>query len=277
MTGLPILNYHGIESHEAEFSWLPGERIYALDKSVFQSQFDQLTANGFVSLSLKQLGEWMGKGIASVASPPRDDIINPLMLTFDDGHISHFKYAAPLLNHKRLKAVFFVSAGIVGKKDKMGWFHLKQLIREGFEIGSHGMTHIPLTRLSKEKLVNEIGASKQKLEDKLGVPISSFSVPCGFFGPGIRKVAEESGYQFIFTSQFGVNQAHKRAQTPFCLKRLAIKHGTTLKSFTEMIHGRLGLSGTVEGAKNVARRFVSPSIYESLANFKSRFELRSVR
>lgn len=265
IAGLPILNYHGLEANAGEFPWKPEERPYVLSNAVFQRQMEKLKEMGFAGLSLNQLTEWL-RGSRSGRKP--------VLITFDDGHLSHFKHAAPLLKNSKMKAIFFISAGLIGQKNQMEWKHLKELVRDGFEIGSHGFSHIPLTRLPQEELEFELHASKQKLEFGLGIEISSFSIPRGFFEPRIQKTAEDCGYKFIFTSQFDLN---KRGDNPLCLKRLVVKRQTGLGLFTEWVEGNLGSRRHKERFKDMARRFMTPSFYDGLANLKNRMAMRSAR
>ena len=107
--------------------------------------------------------------------------------------------------------------------------------------------------------------SKKRLEDHLGVSVQSFSVPRGFYQPRIGRVASEAGYRFIFTSQFDLNLA---TEDPFCLRRLVVKRALSIDRFSQMIQGQLGYRRRVEQFKDMARRFLAPSIYDRLVGMK---------
>ena len=256
MSTLPIFNYHGVESRTGEYPWLDEERPYVLTLGTFEAQLDQLLAQGFQSLSSGQLGAWL-------AGPPEGH--KSVVLTFDDGHMSHYEHVAGALERRGLKGIFFIPVGLVGERNRMNWDHMKALLSRGFEIGSHGMKHIPLTNLSHHELWKEMSQSKKILEGQLGIQVNSFSVPRGFYQLRIREVALELGYQFVFTSRFDVNQM---GEDQFRLNRLAIKSNHSLGSFSKMIHGKLGPIRMIERAKEVARRFLNPSFYDSLAELK---------
>ncbi len=256
MNKLPILGYHGIEASEDQYSWLEPEKVYVLSLQVFEKQLAQLSDEGFSALSLSELDEWLeGKNVCE----------KPIMLTFDDGHISHFEHVVPLLKKKNFKAIFFVPVTSVGQAQHVSWSQLKEMIQEGFEIGSHGFRHIPLSNLTHHELWKELQKSKVALEDKLGVPIKSFSVPRGFYQLRIREFAMELGYRFIFTSRFDVNF---KGQDPWRLNRLAIKRNASFGNFSHFIHGDLGYKRIIERAKETARRFIQPSFYDALADWK---------
>ncbi len=249
---LCVLNYHGIESRKDEFFWHPGEKAYALSTETFQLQLDQLRDVGLGMISLNELGEWLNA---------EDGGGKRILLTFDDGHLSHFRYVAPELKERNLNGIFFIPTGLVGKKDSMGWTELRQLVKEGFNVGSHGHRHIPLTQLLQRELETELELSKKMLEDRLGIEVSSFSVPRGFFHPRIRRAAKRAGYRYVFTSQFDLN---RKGSDPFSLRRLALRPEISLRRFSELLQGGLGIQRYSEKLKDLARRFVPPAFYENL-------------
>ncbi len=253
---LVILNYHGIETFSGEYPWDPAEKPYVLNISEFESQLELILANTFQTLDLSELNLWLdGNNFAP----------NQVLLTFDDGHISHHDHAMSALKKRNMKAIFLVSAGLAGQDHIMNWPHLKDLIARGFEIGSHGLKHQPLSNVTHHELWKELYKSKSILEDKLGVQITSFSVPRGYYQDRIREVALEVGYRFVFTSRFDVNL---KGADRFRLNRIAVKKNMRLDHFLKLIHGHLGPKRTIEKFKETARRYIKPSIYDALAQFK---------
>ncbi len=256
MNKLPILSYHGIEANEDQYSWLEPEKVYVFSLQAFEKQLAKLSEDGFKTLSLSELEEWLeGKDLCE----------KPVMLTFDDGHISHFEHVAPLLKKKNFKAVFFVPVTLIEQAQHVSWSQLKEMVQEGFEIGSHGFRHIPLSNLTHHELWKELQKSKTALEDKLGIPIKSFSVPRGFYQLRIREFAMELGYRFVFTSRFDVNF---KGQDPWRLNRIALKNNASFGNFCQFIQGDLGYKRIFERAKETARRFIKPSFYDTLADWK---------
>ena len=122
-------------------------------------------------------------------------------LTFDDGHISNFKFALPILQSRDLTARFFITVGWTGrKKDFMDWSHLKELLQCGHEIGAHGWSHTLLTHCSENQLLTELNTARLTLEDKLGVPITTLSLPGGRFNQRVLAACRDAGYTHIYTS-----------------------------------------------------------------------------
>lgn len=122
-------------------------------------------------------------------------------LTFDDGHISNFKYALPILQSRNMKARFFITVGWTGRKTNfMGWQQLKELHQAGQQIGAHGWTHTLLTHCNDKELHTELNTTRLTLEDKLGIPITTMSLPGGRFNRRVLTACKEAGYTRIFTS-----------------------------------------------------------------------------
>ena len=263
MNGLPVLNYHGIESREGEYAWLEAEKIYVLSIEAFKKQLEYLAASGRSTLSLDQLKAWL----------KRKGDSKSVLLTFDDGHVSHFEHVAPVLKANHFSGIFFISAALVGRRNQMDWGELRELVREGFEIGSHGLTHIPLTRLLEDELTKEIYQSKKILEDRLGIEVKSFSVPRGFYHSRITTQARAAGYRFLFTSQF---ELVEEGDDPLGLARLAVKRGIPFETFSRMVEGDLGSMKYSERLKEWTRRWVPPAIYTRLAETKSRMKAGAI-
>jgi hypothetical protein len=123
-------------------------------------------------------------------------------LTFDDGHISNYDLAAPLLQAKGLNAQFFITVGWTGTKSGyMGWNELRALHEAGFSIGAHGWTHILLTHCNEQKLQDELKKSRLTLEDRLGSSIAAISLPGGRYNRRVLAACAKAGYTQIYTSE----------------------------------------------------------------------------
>jgi peptidoglycan/xylan/chitin deacetylase (PgdA/CDA1 family) len=252
---LPIHNYHGLETRAGEYPWHEEEKPYVVDSAQFSVQMEELARGGYQTFTSGALKAWNdGQGPAK-----------PVMITFDDGMTSHGEIAAPILQKKGFKAVFFIPVALVGQKGHMGWDELKILHRHGFEIGSHGLRHIALTGLPETELKEEFEKSKKILEDKLGVPVKSFSIPRGFYNDTMRHLARLAGYEYLFTSSFDIN---KKGCDLFELKRMVVKKTTTSKQFSNMLQGNLGFRRAWEKMKEQVRGTVPPAFYDSLAAAK---------
>jgi len=122
-------------------------------------------------------------------------------ITFDDGHISNFEFAPPALESRAIKAHFFITVGWTGTRPGyMNWEQLRELQRAGHIIGAHGWTHTLLTHCNEKELRHELTDARLTLEDKLGTPITTMSLPGGRYNRHVLAACQEAGYQQIFTS-----------------------------------------------------------------------------
>ena len=94
-----------------------------------------------------------------------------------------------LFNRYHVRATFFVVADLI---DQVGRWLPPGC---GHEVGSHGLTHSVLTRLSEDEVVAEVTESKRILE-KRGYSVHGFRAPF-FLAPGqLPQLLADSGYEY---------------------------------------------------------------------------------
>lgn len=122
-------------------------------------------------------------------------------ITFDDGHASHHRYGAPALGEANLRGTFFVTAGWIGRRPGyMSAADLRDLTRQGHEIGSHGWSHALLTHCDQSALGDELGRSRTFLEDCLGTAVTTISMPGGRWNDRVLSACADAGYLRVFNS-----------------------------------------------------------------------------
>lgn len=127
------------------------------------------------------------------------------MVTFDDGHISNYSYALPMLERHHLKGHFFITAGWTGTQcNYMTPQHLRALHRGGHAIGAHGWSHTLLTQCDTAKLHHELNDTRAALEDHISAPVTGISLPGGRSNAVVIRACREAGYTTIWTSAPGI-------------------------------------------------------------------------
>ncbi len=126
------------------------------------------------------------------------------LITFDDGNVSDYEIAFPILLKKKVRAIFFVIIDKIGKPGYMNWSQILEMKESGMEIGSHSLCHYSMKSLSLSEVDFELRKSKSILEDFLNIQIKSFSYPYGDYTRETNKLASEAGYTSIFTSRHGL-------------------------------------------------------------------------
>src|SRR5215469_4412869 len=139
--------------------------------------------------------------LAAQLSSDAGDVNFPIVISFDDGHISNYSSALPLLEKYSCKAIFFVIAGRIGEhKDFMTWAHLRELVALGHRVEAHGWSHTFLTRCSDADLRIELVHTREVMEDRLGVPVTALSAPHGRWNRRVLKACAQAGYRQLFDS-----------------------------------------------------------------------------
>ncbi|PYP92413.1 MAG: hypothetical protein DMG65_04225 [Candidatus Angelobacter sp. Gp1-AA117] len=122
-------------------------------------------------------------------------------VTFDDGHLSQYSSALPVLEKYGTRAIFFVIAGWVGNQSQtMGWKELRELHALGHQVQSHSMSHPMLTHCSDYELQQELSGPRREIEDKLGARVDAISIPNGRWDKRVLRACIDAGYQRVFTS-----------------------------------------------------------------------------
>jgi peptidoglycan/xylan/chitin deacetylase (PgdA/CDA1 family) len=131
-------------------------------------------------------------------------------LTFDDGAASDYEIAFPLLLESGIRAAFFLIADAIGSQGHITWGQAAEMHRHGMQIGSHSSTHRRLTILTPTEAEQELRGSRQRLEDHLGAPVTTFSYPFGECSLRLHQLCFAAGYELVYTSSHGV--AHSGRQ-----------------------------------------------------------------
>jgi len=132
-----------------------------------------------------------------------------VIVTFDDGFRNNLYRAAPVLVDYGFPFTVFVSVGHVYSEDArfLNAAELRQLSElPGAFIGSHGITHRPLTHLPLKSLTEELVDSKTSLERISGREISAISYPHGKCNNRVKIAARHAGYDLGAASRFGTNR-----------------------------------------------------------------------
>jgi peptidoglycan/xylan/chitin deacetylase (PgdA/CDA1 family) len=139
-----------------------------------------------------------------------------LHVTFDDAFTSVWN-ALPILERNGVLATVFVCTGYADEgramdvpeledelrarpeeMSTMGWDELRALGERGVEVSSHTVSHPHLPTLSDAELADELGTSRQRLEDELGRPCPLLAYPYGECDERVRAAARAAGYAAAF-------------------------------------------------------------------------------
>jgi peptidoglycan/xylan/chitin deacetylase (PgdA/CDA1 family) len=220
---LRVLMYHKVNDRSGEPATVPTGR--------FAEQMDQLGRLGYAVVDLDAV---LAHYLDGQSLPPR-----AVLITFDDGYRDNLENALPVLQRHGYPAVVFAPVGFVGASNPLphderaardgvvhptvDWDELRALEAGGVRVESHGISHVPLSRLTDEEARREILDSKERLEQALGRRVRAFAFVKGgqaHFAPRHVEMLRDAGYDLGFTTISGANG---RGSDRFRLRRYAVE------------------------------------------------------
>ena len=128
-----------------------------------------------------------------------------VLLTIDDGLLSFYQNAWPILRDKQIPFILFVNTREVGAFNYMTWDQILELHKnENVEIGNHSHSHEYLVEEKKEVIKNDILKSINIFENKLGKNSDFFSYPFGEYSNEFKKIIKDLGFKYAFGQHSGV-------------------------------------------------------------------------
>lgn len=202
-TSIPILMYHQVTRRP-----IPAFRKYSVTATAFTAHMAWLALAGYTPLTLD--------AVLDCRRGRRSLPVRPVVITFDDGFQECVELTAPVLRAKSFTAVFYLVAGLMGQTSRwlaekgldlplMSWAMARQLVADGFQCGSHSLSHPHLADLSADDCYQELQGARVLLEDNLGAPVAHLAYPYGSFSPAVRGLAAEAGYQTACSVEIGLS------------------------------------------------------------------------
>jgi len=150
---------------------------------------------------------------------PVDSTAKQFLLSFDDGYESILTNALPICERIGFKGIVFIPSSWIGGWND--WDHqllgrrsrhldrsqLTELVKHGWMIGSHGVTHTDMTALSESECLAEMVNSRKLLQDITGQAIEWMAFPYGRYNGITVKTAIEAGYTGAVTPVLHPNLA----------------------------------------------------------------------
>ena len=191
---VPILLYHHIT--DEEFSG--GNEVSLISPYDFRLHMTAIKVN-FTPISLRRYYEYITCTDGSVALPD-----NPIIVTFDDGYLSNYEIAFPILKELEIPATIFVVTDTVGAMAGDGvvnyshftWEQAREMENSGLiEIQSHTSGHTELANLTQDELVLQLRKSKYMIEKNLGHACDMIAFPYGSYNDAVIAASHAAGYK----------------------------------------------------------------------------------
>ena len=128
-----------------------------------------------------------------------------ILLTIDDGFLSFYENAWPILKSKKIPFILFVSTREVGAFNYMTWEQIREISKEDFvEIGNHSHTHEYLVDESNKTIKEDIEKSIKIFKKELGQNSIFFSYPFGEYSIDFKNIIKNFGFKYAFGQHSGV-------------------------------------------------------------------------
>lgn len=228
--GTKILAYHSVNPYR--------EDGIAIKPEQFDEQLQFLADLGLKGTSLNLLcrearnGNWPESKIA---------------ITFDDGYADNCRVALPILKKYGFSATVFIITGEIGTDNvhNTKWLEFDRVPKKeyrymtcaeleewkdaGMEIGAHTVSHPMLDELNYKDQLYEITKSKETLQEKMNIKVTSFCYPAGHYNTDTLKIIENAGFEQAVITPWELSQVKR--ENWFTLRRTGIYAHDTIKRF----------------------------------------------
>ena len=214
---IPILLYHHIGIS------LRGDTVYYVSPAAFDEQMNLLYQWGYRTISVELLARAIKEG---AELPPK-----PVILTFDDGSETTYSAALPIMLRYNFTGTSYIVYNYIGIRNYMNADQIRALYAAGWEIGSHGLSHMDLNT-RPDRQMDEIVESRRKLQSLLDLPVLSFAYPFGAYNSDALHDVHYAGY--IAAMGLG-NETLQSDKNLFYLYRQPVKGTDDLRSFSLLL------------------------------------------
>jgi peptidoglycan/xylan/chitin deacetylase (PgdA/CDA1 family) len=211
---VPILMYHVINPPPSGAKF-PG--LY-VDPEELEAQMEALKGAGFHAVTMDQmLANWR-RG----APLPHG---KPVVVSFDNGYQSQLTKALPVL--RKLGWVGVENIQLTGLPPSQGGLshsQVAQLVKEGWELDTQGISHADLIALSATALHEQVAVAREELRNLYKVPVNWFCYPSGHYDATVIAAVKAAGYVGSTTVVPGWAGP---TEDPYRLPRLRVLGGTS--------------------------------------------------
>lgn len=206
--------YHSISEHvgtEKHNKW----RVKPKD---FEKQMNWFYKNNWKSFTISEL--------VKLDEIPEKSFV----ITFDDGYEDNFTNAFSVLQKYNFKAtIYLVPNQTINHWEEKNTTVLSNLLNEKqilemqnsglIEFGSHTLSHVNLSIISDEQLINELRESKKEVENITKKECEAFAYPYGKFDDKIVQAVKNAGYKNATVVKRGLFEQNDDI---FTIKRIGI-------------------------------------------------------
>jgi peptidoglycan/xylan/chitin deacetylase (PgdA/CDA1 family) len=206
----------------------PGAKFPGLYVSAqeFSEQMSALVGAGYHAVTMDQmLANW------TRGTPlPKG---KPVVLSFDNGYQSQLTNAEPVL--QRLGWVGVENIQLTGLPPSQGGLsqaQVSQLLADGWELDTQGISHADLIALSPSALHEQVFTAREQLQRRYRVPVNWFCYPSGHYDQAVVEAVKAAGFVGSTTVVPGWASP---SEDPYRLSRLRVLGGTSGQALLSQI------------------------------------------
>jgi peptidoglycan/xylan/chitin deacetylase (PgdA/CDA1 family) len=185
-----------------------------------------------------------GERVLSLDQALAGDAGGGVVVTVDDGYRDFSDTVLPLLVRYRVPALLYLATGLVAGEgtgpddpEALSWAQLAEAVSTGLvTVGAHTHGHTDLSKVSEQVCRDEMGRSKELVEDRLGVACRHFAYPWAVASPTADRVAREL-FDSAALDAWRSNRAG--AVDPWRLGRTPVLASDGMAFFRAKVKGRL--------------------------------------
>jgi peptidoglycan/xylan/chitin deacetylase (PgdA/CDA1 family) len=213
---VPILLYHHIADDST------GNR-YFVSPATFDTQMKWLYDHHYQTITVTQLANVI---IYGGQLPER-----AVVITFDDGNQDVITNALPIMQKYGFIGTAYIIVSWVNASGFDTSDQIAQLHADGWEIGSHTMSHLDLTK-NEDNLEYEVRNSLIKLDSDYGLDVKSLAYPFGAIDSKVVTYTAKAGY----TNAVGLGTSTNQGLFDlYYLSRMEVRQEYSMDQFIAML------------------------------------------
>ena len=171
----------------------------------FEDQLSYLKSQDFTVMKF-------GDAVDYITNPEKPFVEKVACITVDDGYLTFYDNAMPLLHKYGYKATVFINSESVKYSDFMNWEQLKAISDDGIEIGNHSHSHAYFVDIPANDRIRIFKSDLQKCQENiqqhLGFSPDVFAYPYGEFDLEMKGVLKNLGFKAAAAQNSGVMHNH---------------------------------------------------------------------
>ncbi len=234
---LPIIMYHEIKTFKL------GKDV--ISPYEFESDLKYIREHEYHTITMTELINYVNEG----GELPQ----NPIVLSFDDGYLSTYQYALPLLRQYQMKIVFSVIGRDTDNFSEypsknidyahVTWDQLREMSESGcvevqnhtYNLHAYTQSRLGCMQSSGETLshyeqllTDDISLLQEKIMAATGTVPNTFTYPYGKSSESTLPIIKSLGFEAVLTCNYGVNIIGDDPEALYKLKRVCRSHDDTL-------------------------------------------------